>query len=80
VKRIVNLQLHELPYLTNITSNITAVRAGTVYYLANATDENMNKFRDFIETLIDCTENELKNVSSVILKQFKKAVGEFQVR
>lgn len=79
VKRIYDLETDELQYLANITMNTTAVRAGTAYYLANATDENMEKFRHFIDTLIECTENELKNASIDILKKFKKAIGEFQV-
>lgn len=78
MRKISDLELDELPELYNASLNRTALEAGAIYFLSDMSEENVNQFSTFIRELHDCTENELKNKSEELLKEFKKAIGEFQ--
>ncbi|VDM43418.1 unnamed protein product [Toxocara canis] len=78
VRNIINIEENDLPYLLNAIHNGTGLKTGAVLYFGDTSKEHMEQFSGFVNDIVQCTMNDVKNESTTLLKTFKKAMNEFQ--
>uniref|UniRef100_A0A915AJV3 Uncharacterized protein n=1 Tax=Parascaris univalens TaxID=6257 RepID=A0A915AJV3_PARUN len=78
VRNIMNIEENDLPYLMDTIKNGTGLETGSVLYFGDTTDKHMTQFAEFVDDIVQCTVNDLKNESTALLKTFRRAMHKFQ--
>uniref|UniRef100_A0A1I7ZEP0 Amiloride-sensitive sodium channel subunit alpha n=1 Tax=Steinernema glaseri TaxID=37863 RepID=A0A1I7ZEP0_9BILA len=77
VKAINDIE-YDLPEFFNLTLNGTGLKTGSILLFGDANVDHVQKLSEFLDDIISCTVDDVKNESISILKEFRNAMHEFQ--
>uniref|UniRef100_A0A914E563 Uncharacterized protein n=1 Tax=Acrobeloides nanus TaxID=290746 RepID=A0A914E563_9BILA len=76
--RTINDLEDQIEYLSNLTVNGTGLEMGSVLLFGDSEVKHVQNFASFLDDILNCTLGPVRNHSANMLKEFKKAMHDFQ--
>ncbi|EFO20515.1 amiloride-sensitive sodium channel family protein [Loa loa] len=78
VRNIVDMADDELPNFVAAVDDGRGLQMGSMLYFGDTTTQHKEQFAAFVRDIVDCTFDDVKNESIILLNSFKKVMHEFQ--